>query len=92
MEQKKCVWFKQGFCKVNSCQGKMCDLYDLEFNSKAIQERMKDEVDFLKRHKFDRKFKDISKDKIMGLHVLNKGLKRAKRLGFDKNKSKKVIK
>jgi len=53
---------------------------------------MKDEVDFLKRHKFDRKFKDISKDKIMGLHVLNKGLKRAKRLGFDKNKSKKVIK
>lgn len=88
MEQEECVWFKQGFCKLNRCIDNACDLHDLEFTKQAISDRVKEEIAFITLHKGDKEFKDISQDKMMGLKVLAKALRKAKRLRYDKKRPK----
>ncbi len=76
MNKKKCEWNKQGYCLSKKCVSD-CDLANLDYNSKKIKERMKEETKWIKKNK---KHKDL-KDKLLGLKVLLKAYQKTKRTG-----------
>lgn len=84
-----CVWKLKGICKIPDdklCPDD-CDLKDLEFDKNKIIERMKFEEKEVQRLKKESMWKnrDVIKDRIMGMYVLQKCLK--KHFDFIRNRT-----
>jgi hypothetical protein len=77
IEKKDCLWSNKGYCKWESCV-KDCDLETLEYNRTAIYNRIEEELHNVKKMAItmSQRKKDVIIDKIMGMTVMFKMLKK----------------